>query len=127
MLHNYLYVEFTSYYKYGNLIISADVIYWIISNKDSMSENTIFVVLENLFISIKSILDIHGSLTTHNCTIQTDLLVFNLKGGIYLSSADQGKGTHFQSYFDRHSIKITQTYILGNNYSTPTVHGKNIF
>ena len=80
--------------------------------------------MEKLFISTRSSFDIHGSLTIHNCTIEIDSMVLNLEGGTYLSSADQGNGTHLQTYFEKHAIKVIQTHILGSNLSAYHFHGK---
>ena len=119
-----MHVVFTSYHNSTYLSISDFSIDWIILNNNRIMENIPSVVLENLFISKESNFDVHGSLTMHKCTIETDSLVLNLKGGTNLPSVDPGKGTHLQSYFDKHTINITQTYVLGTNYSAQRFHGK---
>ena len=77
------------------------------------SEYALSVSLENLFISSKASFTINGSLTIHNCTIFTNFLVINMVGGSYNSSRNQKP--NLQSYFDRYTVKMTKTSIIGSD------------
>ena len=79
--------------------------------------------MDNLFISSLTLFTIHGSLTMYNCTMQSEAVVMNLKGGIFSLSKIEGKETDLQSCFDRHFIRLVKTLLLGKGYNDNLFQG----
>ena len=48
--------------------------------------------------------------------MQSEAVVMNLKGGSLSLSNIEGKETDLQSCFDRHSIRLVKTLLLGEGY-----------
>ena len=87
------------------------------------ANGTTSAVIENVFISTTALFTIHGSLTMHNCTIQTDIMKINLRGGPFPLSEIKEKGTDLQSCFDQHFVRLIKTTFLGRRYLYSTFQG----